>query len=539
MRAEVFHHSRWATLSKDDRAFLKYHQERLSHHHYAFKYDAGDFLKTTFLSIAMNDESEALLYAIIAFASYHRSIERADFKISVFLSYYNKSIMLLQQSLKSKRPGIATLLTILQLATIEVRFKACWRLGRARAILICSQEFLGDWTNLLGHQKAAYQILTDLFKPDTIMQDETRRRIIAWYIRFDLFAGMMSGSETSLGREWFAACQTHYSRQARDRPDDLGAKYEDFFSTSRLLATDVALLFAGKVSGAISNEQFAISSSELTAKFAAFEQTLETAFTDPLVYVKDFSKAPPPNPEEDITNFRDPWFLRAGEHFTMNFVFLDFWAIDLMFKFNMANVHGSKATDLPIIALKSCKMFEAIQYCDQGPPGAITGCQASLGIASLFLPKDEKHTNWCRGKFALIEQTGYVMIACISISSCSALMSTNAMVRSYIYPPSLRQQLSKAWNVDVTEWWLPNDEGYPDIIRAIREFVHYRASVPKDSIEAAVRDMTGILPSLQKMNVEEKSGTDTEQFSPSTSTETASRSGESPVTQTLGKREGL
>lgn len=90
---------------------------------------------------------------------------------------------------------------------------------------------------------------------------------------------------------------------------------------------------------------------------------------------------------------------------------------------------------------------------------------------------------------------------------------------SYIYPPSLREQLSKAWNVDVTEWWLPNDEGYPDIIRAIREFVHYRASVPKDSIEAAVRDMSGILPSLQKMNVEEQSGssvggTDTEQFSP-------------------------
>lgn len=120
VRADVFHHPRWSTLTKEDRAFLKYHQETLSHHHYAFKYDAGDFLKTTFLEIAMNDESQALLYAVIAFASYHRSIERADFKISVFLSYYNKSIMLLQQSLKTKRPGITTLLTVLQLATIEV-----------------------------------------------------------------------------------------------------------------------------------------------------------------------------------------------------------------------------------------------------------------------------------------------------------------------------------------------------------------------------------------------------------------------------------
>ena len=116
----VLQHSKLSYLSKEDKAYLKYHQEHLTYHHYAFKYDAGDFLKTTFLEIAMNDESQALLFAIIAFSAYHRSIERQDYKISVFLSYYNKSIMLLQQSLKSKKPGIATLLTVLQLATIEV-----------------------------------------------------------------------------------------------------------------------------------------------------------------------------------------------------------------------------------------------------------------------------------------------------------------------------------------------------------------------------------------------------------------------------------
>lgn len=116
----VLQHSRLSTLSKEDRAYLRYHQENLTYHHYAFKYDAGDFLRTTFLEIAMNDSSQALLFAIIAFAAYHRSIERQDFKISVFLSYYNKSITLLHQSLMSKKPGIATLLTVLQLATIEV-----------------------------------------------------------------------------------------------------------------------------------------------------------------------------------------------------------------------------------------------------------------------------------------------------------------------------------------------------------------------------------------------------------------------------------
>lgn len=92
----------------------------MSHHHYAFKYDDGDFLRTTFLEVALNDGSAALLYAIVAFAAYHHSVERNDGNIATFLSYYNKSIAFLQQSLKRQRHNVATLLTILQLATIEV-----------------------------------------------------------------------------------------------------------------------------------------------------------------------------------------------------------------------------------------------------------------------------------------------------------------------------------------------------------------------------------------------------------------------------------
>lgn len=108
-------------MQKDVKFYLKYHRDSLTHHHYAFKYDGGDFLKTTFLEIALNDSSAALLYAVVAFAAYHHSIARNSKRISEFLFYYNKSIACLQQSLKSRRHNVATLLTILQLATIEVR----------------------------------------------------------------------------------------------------------------------------------------------------------------------------------------------------------------------------------------------------------------------------------------------------------------------------------------------------------------------------------------------------------------------------------
>jgi hypothetical protein len=374
-------------LPKDVKFYLKFHREHMSHHHYAFKYDGGDFLKTTFLEIAMNDGSAALLYSIVAFAAYHYSIAKNDSNIATFLSYYNKSITFLQQSLKRHRHSVSTLLTILQLATIE--------------------EFLGDWINLMGHQKAAYQILTDLFTPQTIMQDETRRKIITWYIRFDLFAGMMGGGATTLERDWFAASAEFYQRQTRDKPHDLGARFEGYFATSRLLATDVTILFSGKAKNSITDEQFATGLDQLAQQFHSFGHTIETAFTDPSCFVHTFPDPSPDEEEEDLFQYRDPHFLYAGELSTMNFVLTDHWAIDMMFKLQISIALGQPPpVELGEIAMKKCKMFDAIQHGSDGGATAILGCQASLGIMSLFLPKDPRYTLWSRQKFARIEQLG-------------------------------------------------------------------------------------------------------------------------------------
>ncbi len=242
------------------------------------------------------------------------------------------------------------------------------------------------------------------------MQDETRRRIISWYIRFDLFAASMAGTETNLGREWFAACAEFYTLQARERPHDLGATFEKFFSTSRLLATDSTLLFAAKKKNTLSDEQFATEVDNISGQIMRFKHLVETVFDEPANFVTVSPLAPAPSAEDDITDFRDANFLYGGDYFTMNYVLIDFWAIDMMFRNRLATTTPSPqvAAQLVEIALKECKMFEAVEHCEQKPPGAILGCQASLGIASLFLPRDRKHTDWCRRKFALIEQKGCV-----------------------------------------------------------------------------------------------------------------------------------
>lgn len=62
---------------------------------------------------------EPLLYAVVGFAAYHHTLTKANGRVQDFLGYYLDSVRLLRESLGGK-PTIATIFTILQLATIEV-----------------------------------------------------------------------------------------------------------------------------------------------------------------------------------------------------------------------------------------------------------------------------------------------------------------------------------------------------------------------------------------------------------------------------------
>lgn len=364
----------------------------------------------------------------------------------------------------------------------------------------------------MGHQKAAYEILTELYTPQTIMQSETHRKIISWYVRFDLFAGLMSGSQTVLGREWFAAQYDYYTRQAKNKPNDRGSKFEEHFATSRLLATDVALLFAGKVTGSVSDQDFGEGIAKLTTGFADFRNALDTVYhSESATFVQSFPKPIPPFPKESWNALEDPRFLYADGMFTMNFVMIDFWAIHLMFQYQCAVAQRqAPPPELYELACKVCKMIDALESSDQSPPGALLGAQASLGIASLFLPKDEMHKDWCRRKFALVEQKGYVF------SAVKYFSPANDCFR-YIYPAALRGRMSELWGEDVSRWWLPNDEGFPPVIQSIREFIEYRMLKPADELQENVREMKAL---FQSMNIGDNDSplkgmsTDSDQFEP-------------------------
>ncbi|KAL3417304.1 C6 finger domain-containing protein [Phlyctema vagabunda] len=113
--------SDWTHLPQDLQYYLEYFYENLTHHHYSLKYDPCNFLHSLFLDAALRNE--ALLYAVVGFSAFQATLHDSSGKIQDFLQYYNKAVSLLLRSLKrGERHGIGTLLAILQLATIEVRF---------------------------------------------------------------------------------------------------------------------------------------------------------------------------------------------------------------------------------------------------------------------------------------------------------------------------------------------------------------------------------------------------------------------------------
>lgn len=110
----------FSDLPYEQSYYLEYFRTNITHHHYFFRSDANYFLHNILIEYALS--YEPLLYAVIGFAAFHATLKKSDGKIQDFLGYYNHSVSLLRKSLASGQSHTdATLLTILQLASFEVR----------------------------------------------------------------------------------------------------------------------------------------------------------------------------------------------------------------------------------------------------------------------------------------------------------------------------------------------------------------------------------------------------------------------------------
>ena len=162
---------------------------RISHHHYAVRIDTDNFYKSTLLEIAMSSDDKVLLYAIVAFAAYHRTFEPEINEILPFLSHYNKAIVLLQQSLTRQGPNITILLAILQLTTIEVcRFRP--KLFSSCSHVLCSNLSIGI-SRRLGNTYGAPESMLSYYpgsvhtRDDSSGRDSSQHTMVLHAIRYD------------------------------------------------------------------------------------------------------------------------------------------------------------------------------------------------------------------------------------------------------------------------------------------------------------------------------------------------------------------
>jgi hypothetical protein len=76
---------------------------------------------------------------------------------------------------------------------------------------------------------------------------------------------------------------------------------------------------------------------------------------------------------------------------------------------------------------------------------------------------------------------------------------------SYIYPPTFRAKLAEMWRIpEVNHWWLPNDEGYPAVVREIRIMTQERTNNPRDNFREDVRDMKSLFGNMAIKNTSSK-----------------------------------
>lgn len=250
-------------------------------------------------------------------------------------------------------------------------------------------------------------MLMELFTPKSVMDTEETRVILGWYMRFDVFAGLMGGFEAVLSRDWFSCAYEFNQKRAEQAPLNLNFKVEASISKLRLIAMDMSTVFAKMGKGEITFEQFVHENTAVGQKIAAFDAEMDPALKDPRFLVNDFSSAQPPS--GSIVNPYLPGVIYRGPLWVRNVLSIDFLSIDLMHKYQTALITQAQPSDeLVQKAFESCQIFESTEMFPESPPGTILALQASLGIACIFLPRDDKHAMWARRKLAKIEAHGYV-----------------------------------------------------------------------------------------------------------------------------------
>jgi hypothetical protein len=280
-------------------------------------------------------------------------------------------------------------------------------MGRIANGVIVLQEYLGDWVNLMGHQKAALEILTQLHTPQSVLETPVTRMVLTWYVRFDIFVGLLGQFETALPRTWFSE-YTDYCR-ARSEEEEANVEWIIEYTSAklRLISMEMSLLFGRASTGELPPEIFVSEHGRIHKELLDWRANFDPAMANQAFAITDFVPPPGGLDGDDIVNpfatenlFRPPLFATT--------LLICEWHSIIVMHESQASLPPNPEPTPGMLehSYAICQIFEAVELLPYSPSGSLIILHAGICIAALFLPRDLRHHMWMRRKFALIEKLG-------------------------------------------------------------------------------------------------------------------------------------
>lgn len=263
----------------------------------------------------------------------------------------------------------------------------------------------------MGHQKAASEILTQLFTPQSILQTSTGRLILAWYVRFDLLVASLGILKTSLPRHWIEANDVYCQTRALAEANNVQWVYEKTESQLRLISVDMCLLVGRRKAGELTEDEFQSEQKHLAYRLLDWRDTLHPVLTDPAHLVMPSAPASPVGQFKLFSYFADHVPLYDGPLCFTTAIICEWHSMVLM-HLCQGMEDASFEDEISVLgdtsqhAMAICEIIEAAGRWPTVPKDLLTMLHPSLSMAAMFLPRSTRHHTWLREQFAGLESCG-------------------------------------------------------------------------------------------------------------------------------------
>ncbi|KXJ92280.1 hypothetical protein Micbo1qcDRAFT_60842 [Microdochium bolleyi] len=429
----------WAHLDKKIRFYLDYYTQHITYMDYGLISDPDDFFGSTLLQMATFEGNEALLYGVVAFSAYHYALRDVKGQFEEFLKFYNDSVTrVLQTFARNEDSTLSTLVTLLQLNTIESNFS--------------------DFPQLSSHHRAASELILRLYTPAMVCEAPVRTALL-WYLHFDNLMLFWSNSQPLIPRDYLQALVDFCLQQGDSPPEIKDWTTEAGYVQLCLISYDIADHRSRLRLGVTAKSQHYEEREIIDRQLYQWRQNLDPNLTDSRCLVleqePDSLLAPV---GAKVTESADTF---SAPLLTTTLLIAQWNFITLMHESDNDVAPPSHISEaLSERALRICRAWAFVGRLSPSASSACTSLIAPLKMAVLFLPRNGQYNQWVRESLAMTELQGVMMAKPVRACMANVLNDHTCL-----------------------DWWLPQDEGKTTAVRNARTMADERwaLNAPRDN----------------------------------------------------------